>query len=111
MAISNTRLSTSALTSVYVSSGNNAITTIIACNTGTPHLTDETVNASTLTVYFIPNGGAAGDLTTVIKNVTVPAGETLFFSDEKVILEDGDTIVAQAGTGNLISVTVSSLAV
>ena len=111
MAIINTRLSTSAQIQVFSSTGVQAITNIIACNTGTRDLLNETVNASTLTVYFIPNGSAAGDLTTVIKNVTVPAGETLFFSDEKVILEDGDTIVAQAGTGNLISVTMSSLAV
>jgi len=111
MAISNTRLSTSALTSVYISSGNNAITTIIACNTGTPNITDETVNASTLTLYFIPKDGVASDSTTVIKNVIVPAGETIFFSDEKVILSDGDFISATAGTGNLITMTVSALPV
>ena len=111
MAISNTRFSTTALTSVYVSSGNNGITTIIACNTGTPTLTDETVNASTLTLYFIPSGGTATDSTTVIKNLIIPAGETVFFSDEKVILSNGDIIKATAGTGNLITLTVSSLSV
>lgn len=111
MAITNTRLSTTAQFEVFSSTGIQAITNIIACNTGTPDLTNETINASTLTVYFIPSGSAASDLTTVIKNVIVPAGETIFFSDEKVILENGDTIVAQAGTGDLISVTVSSLAV
>lgn len=111
MAISNTRLSTTSLTSVYLSTGNNAITTIIACNTGTPNILDESANASTLTLYFIPNSGVADDSTTVIKNVVVPAGETIFFSDEKVILSNGDTIKATAGTGNLITMTVSSLPV
>lgn len=111
MAISNTRLTTTATTPVYTSSGNNAVTTIIACNTGAINLTDETVNASSLTLYFVPNGGVIGDTTTVVKNLNIPAGETVFFSDEKVILSNGDAVVAEASSANLITITVSTLTV
>ena len=111
MAITNTRLTTVATTAVYTSSGNNAVTTMIACNTGVINLTDETVNASSLTVYFVPNGGVIGDGTTVVKNLTIPAGETVFFSDEKVVLGNGDAIVAEASDANLLTITVSTLAV
>lgn len=111
MAISNTRLTNTASTSVYTSSGTNAITTIIACNTGTPDLTDETVDQVSLTLFFVPNGSSAGDSTTVVSNLIIPAGETVFFSDEKVILSDSDAIVAQADTGNLLTITVSVLPV
>lgn len=111
MAISNTRLTTTATTPVYTSVGNNALTTMIACNTGVIDLTDETVNASALTVYFVPNGGVIGDGTTVVKSLNIPAGETVFFSDEKVILSNGDSIVAEASDANLITITVSTLPV
>jgi hypothetical protein len=111
MAISNTRLISTTPTTVFTSSGNNAITTIVVCNTGTVNLTDETVNACELTMYFVPNLGSAIDETTVVKNLTIPAGETVFFSDEKVILSTGDFISAKASVGNLLTVTVSSLPV
>lgn len=111
MAISNTRLTSTTTTSVFTSSGTNAVTTIIVCNTGEPNLTDETVNASNLTLYFIPNLGSATDATTVVKNLTIPAGETVFFSDEKVILSTGDSIRAEASVANLLTITVSTLPV
>lgn len=109
MAISNTELITSGLTTIFTSSGPTAITTIIACNTGTPNITDETVNASTLSLFLVPTGKAAGNGTAIVNNLTVPAGETVFFSDEKIIIESGDTIVARAGTANLLTLTVSSM--
>lgn len=111
MAISNTRLTTTTTTPVYTSSGTNAVTTIIVCNTGEPNLTDETENASNLTLYFVPNLGSATDATTVVKNLTIPAGETVFFSDEKVILSTGDSVRAEASVANLLTITVSTLAV
>jgi hypothetical protein len=111
MAISNTRLTTTQPTTVYISTGNNAITTIVVCNTGNVDLTDETVNAASLTLYFVPNLGSAIDETTVVKNLIIPAGETVFFSDEKFILGDGDFVSARSSVENLLTVTVSSLVV
>lgn len=89
----------------------NAITTIIVCNTGAPSLTDETVNSSTLTLNLVVSGGVSSAVNTIVKNLIVPAGETIFFSDEKIILSPGDQIRATAGTSNLLSITVSSLPV
>jgi hypothetical protein len=89
----------------------NAITTIIVCNTGSPSLTDETVASSTLTLNLVLSGGVSSVVNTIVKNLIVPAGETIFFSDEKIILSPGDQIRATAGTANLLSITVSSLPV
>lgn len=111
MAISNTRLTTASPATVYTSSGNNAITTIIVCNTGAVNLTDETVNAANLTMYLVPNAGIRGDGTTIVKNLIIPAGETVFLSDEKVILSNGDTLQAEDSVGNLLTITVSTLPV
>ena len=126
--IYSTRLTTSGDTLVFTSTStgapvggsvvaqDNAITNIIVCNTGTPNLTDETVNSCTLTLNLVPAGGVSSDTNTVVKNLIVPAGETVFFSDERIVLR-GDTgygndqIRATSSVGNLLSITVSALPV
>ena len=115
MAITNLRLDTTALRTVYTSSGNNAITTIIVCNTGTVDLTNETTRASDLDLYLVPNSSSATEATRIISKLTIPAGETVFFSEERVVLGNGDTVQAQAsstgGVGGLLTITVSTLPV
>ena len=110
-------------TLVYTSSGNNAVTCIAICNTGTVSLTDETINSVDVNVYVVsPSGG--GDNTTtstgalIVKQLIIPAGETVFFNDEKFVLANTDYIAVGYGmTGaaspvsNLLTVTVSTLPV
>jgi hypothetical protein len=121
--IYSTRLTTTGDTLVYTSSTTgaaigggvtgqtNAVTSIIVCNTGTPNLTDETINAANLTINLVASGGVSNDTNTIVKNLTVPAGETVFFSDERIVLNPGDQIRATASSANLLSITVSSLQV
>ena len=116
MANANTRLITTGLVTDYTRSGNNAITTIIVCNTGAVDLTDETVRASDLDLYLVPSGGGGGtEATRIVSKLTIPAGETVFFSEERVVLSNGDTVQAQAsstgGVGGLLTITVSTLPV
>lgn len=111
-------------TTVYVSSGSNAITTIALCNTGTPDLADETVNSIDVNVYLISPGGTYADNRTInvgsliVSKLTVPAGETVFLSEERIVLSDTDYVAVGyspstgAGTvSNLLTVTVSTLPV
>jgi hypothetical protein len=121
--IYSTRLTTTGDTIVYTSSTTgaaigggvtgqtNAVTSIIVCNTGTPNLTDETVSSSNLTLNLVLSGGVPSDTNTIVKNLIVPAGETIFFSDERIVLNPGDKIHATASASNLLSITVSSLPV
>ena len=122
MAINQARLSTTGATTVYTSSGINAIVTIAVCNTGTPDASDESVDSCTLDVYLVSSGdapdtpgksGAPGTYSgnQIVSQLIVPAGETIFFSDEKIVLDNGDYLVAQASASNLLSVTVSTLTV
>lgn len=98
---------------VGVTAQPNAITTIIICNVGTPDLNDESLDGATITVNLLRAGLAPPDTVqarnTIIKDLFIPAGETVFFSDEKIILSGGDSIVVTANVANLIAVTVSSL--
>ena len=121
--IYSTRLTTTGDTLVYTSSNTgapiggavtgqtNAITTIAICNTGAPNLTDETINSSNITINLVKSGGVSNSTNTVVSNLTVPAGETVFFNDERIVLDSGDQIRATASAANLLSITVSALAV
>jgi hypothetical protein len=94
-----------------------AVTNIMICNTGTPNLTDETVNSTSITIHLVNTiNGSPSDTNAIVKNLIVPAGETVFFSDEKIVLRGDsdygtDIIYVTAADANLISVTVSALPV
>ena len=127
--ITNTRLTTTANITVFTAtqdgiSGPNAvtnpgqpraITTMILCNTGAPNATDEAINTCSVTIHIKDSATVASSSNMVVSNLTIPAGETVFFSDEKIILEgnagNADEVTVQASDANLITVTVSSLAV
>jgi hypothetical protein len=110
MAIKNTAIPDSADTSIYTSTDSNAITTIIVCNTNTTPTTGD----RTLTLYAVANNAgavgtpAAGNM--IVQTLTIPAGDTVSFDQEKMVLVDNDAIFAFAnGTG--LTATVSTLPV
>ena len=94
-----------------VTAQNRAVTNIILCNTGAVTITDESINRTSVNVYLVRQGDTPVDANKIVSSLTVPAGETVFFSDEKIILDGGDEIWIQAADANLITVTVSSLPV
>lgn len=101
MAIYNTPI-LSSNTTLATGSGNRAITTIIVCNTDTSDLV--------LNLYAVASGNSVGDGTKIVNALTIPAGDTVSFDQEKMVLTNNDSIVAYAsGTG--LSATVSTLPV
>lgn len=100
MAISNSQLSSTAKTEVFIASGENAITCIILCNTSLT--TDATVS-----VWAVPAAIAAGDANMILNEISVPAGETFSMDTERFILSDGDSIQAQASQNLIVTATVS----
>jgi len=92
----------------------SAITTMVLCNVGTPDVTDESVNTVTVNIYLVQSGKTADTATgsnLIVSNLTIPAGETVFFSDEKIILDSGDEVWVGTSTAALVSATVSTLPV
>jgi hypothetical protein len=89
----------------------NAVTTIAFCNTAAPSTADETTNQVILNIYIVRSGKSfvAGNL--IVSNLTVPAGETVFFSEERIVLDSGDEIWVGTSAASRLSVTVSALAV
>jgi hypothetical protein len=62
-------------------------------------------------IYIVRSGKTfdAGNL--IVSNLTVPAGETVFFSEERIVLESGDQIWLGTSASGRLSATVSVLAV
>lgn len=89
----------------------NAITTIAFCNIGDVTLTDETDNAVTVNIWFCRDNVGYQNYNRVVSNLIIPAGETVFFSEERMVLDGGDEIYVGADVPDLIAVTVSSLPV
>lgn len=105
MAITNTAILATD-TVIYTSSGNNAITTVIVCNTGATEVN--------LTMYAVANSGGSvgtpGTTNMIVKTLPVPAGDTVSFDQEKMVLANNDTLVA-VGSSTGLSATVSTLPV
>ena len=110
MAIRNTAL-TSTAQSIFPSTGNNAITTMIFCNTSAFVPSTPAANTSLLYVYAVPSGGTAGPSNIIVNGLPIPAGETVSFDQEKIVLANGDFISAKTDSASNITATVSSLAV
>jgi hypothetical protein len=89
----------------------SAVTTLSLCNTAAITLTDETSNQVNVNVYFAKKGIGAQTANLVVANLTIPAGETVFFSEERMVLDGGDEIYVGTSSASKIAVTVSSLAV
>jgi len=89
----------------------NAVTTIALCNTAAPDPVDETTNAVTVNIYVVRSGLSYGAGNLIVSNLVVPAGETVFFSEERMVLASGDQIWIGTSAASRLSATVSVLAV
>jgi len=120
MALENSQLTTAQL-DIFgggVPSGKRyAITTIMVCNTYDPNDVNAGSNTASFDMHLRKSGQPLNNsVTTVVRELELPAGETYTFDTEKVILDQGEEVsfVAQpdigAGTTNL-AVSVSYLEV
>ena len=100
--ITNTQIDSATTTQLFLSSGQNAVTTIFFCNVTSG--TDATVD-----VFVVPNGDNANATTQIMKALSLPAGETFVLDTERLILEDQDAVYAQASDASTITATVSSV--
>lgn len=105
MAITNTRLSTTGNAAVFTAAGQQAITVMYICNT-TGADAEVTLYCMDSAVSLTPSAN-----NTIYSNLTVTANDTYVISTEKLILDNGDVLAAEANVGNAVTVTVSSISV
>lgn len=94
----------------------SAITTMIFCNVADSEDSTlpvtQTGTTASVDVYLVKSGQSPDPLVNaVIKNMLIPAGETVFFDTERVVLSAGDSVQARANNNSLIVATVSVLPV
>jgi len=99
-------------TTIYTSSGSNAITTMVVANVNTYNAGTPTVGTSNLSLYIVPSGSTTNYVNMLVNAIPVTAGETFTFDNEKIVMGNGDQLVAVASaasgiTPNAVSVTVS----
>ena len=118
MAIVNAQLETVQLDIVTVPADKRyAITNILVCNTYSPGDPSPETHSATFDMHLIPSGSSLdNNVTCVVRELQLPAGETFTFDSEKIVLEAGDKVsfVADPDIGsNLtdLAATVSYLEV
>jgi hypothetical protein len=107
MALSSSQVATTG-TTIFLASGDQAITTIMFCNT------DPNGTTALLDVYAVPYNGGTGTVgtgTQILKSLTLPATETFVMDAEKFILGTGDKFVAVSSVNNIVCATVSSVSI
>lgn len=109
MAIQNTKLQTIP-TIIYTCPGvpltaveEHAVTCMIFCNYSS--------NNAVVNIYAVPNGAFTYTDGQIVKDLTIPPGETITFDSEKIILSSADTIVATSTVIGTIIATVSTVRV
>ena len=102
MSIINTALTTTAA-NIYVSSGNSATTVLHFCNYANL--------GATANVWVVPAGLTANSLTIIYSNVALTAQNTLVVDTEKLILSNGDAIVANVSINGSVTATVSYIGI
>lgn len=98
MSIKSTTLDVTA-TNIYTSNGVSALTTVYFCNTSPGVLT--------FNVYAVPSGLSADQTNIMYYALQIAPSDTYVLDTEKLILDNGDSIVANATIGGSIVSTVS----
>jgi hypothetical protein len=104
MTIRNVNIESTQTTILYQSTSSYAVTTIFFCN-------QSAVTDCTLDVFVVPSGGFANSGTQVLKTLSLPKTETFVFEAEKLILDAGESIHAQASVDKIVIGTVSVLSI
>lgn len=102
--ITATNLADTSQTDVFVSSGENGITTLMICNHTTS--TDAVIDA-----WVIPNGSVISNANQILKSLTIVASDTFVMDMEKLVLSNGDKIVIKSSVADAVNSVISSMAV
>jgi len=112
MAIENEYIAATDTTLITVPAGKSyAVTTIMVCNTELPNPIHEEHGLTNFDLHFVKSGEAKSDINKVVNAMPVPAGETFVFDSERIVLNEGDTVVALSESPTVLSATISYLEV
>lgn len=96
-------------TTIFTATGDKMIATMIFCNQELPDPVQIDSNVTYLDVHLVPNGGSATNTNRIVNALMIPAGETVFFDTERIVLENGDSIIASTTSPAVITCTISTV--
>jgi len=71
-----------------------AITNILVCNTYNPTASIAATRSASFDLHLVPSGEPRDNqVTAVIRELVLPAGETFTFDTERIVLEEGDEVI------------------
>jgi|TARA_Y100000389_G_C17431184_1_gene502728 hypothetical protein len=114
MAIATLTISTGAQQDIVtVPAGKRyAITNIMVCNTYDPNGSSPEAETGLFDMHFLPSGEALSTtLNCVVRQLSLPAGETFTFDSERIVLDEGDKLSFVGDTNGNLATTVSYLEV
>lgn len=114
MAITNGKINLTDTTLLTVPAGKRyAVTTLLVCNTQ-PEDTGG-ANDTTFDLHLVKSGQAKGyadpNSNIILNNLKVAGADTFSFDTEKIVLEEGDSIVAMSQSPANLVATISYLEV
>lgn len=100
MSIQTSNVTTSTA-SVYVSSGNTAVTWLSLCNYSAGNVTAN--------VYVVPSGNVAGNLNCVYASLNLTTLDTyqMYVGSEKILLGNGDSIQINVSANSAVAAVTS----
>ena len=102
MSITNSTLTTVA-SPIYTSSGSTATTVIYFHNLNG--------SAQTFNLYVVPNGQTLANVNRIYGNKSVASNDTYIIDLEKLLLDNGDRLYANASANTSIVTTISYVGV
>lgn len=108
MAIVNVLIGNTDTTLLTVPAGKRyAITNIFVCNNEEINPLQEEAGTTNFDMHFVKDGDTKNISNMVIRSLSMPAGETFTFDNERVVLEEGDRIVFLGESPTVLSATAS----
>ena len=96
-------------TTVFTATGDKMVATMIFCNQELPNPVQVDSNVTYLDVHLVKNGDSPTSTNRIVNALMIPAGETVFFDTERIVLENGDSVVALTTSPAVISCTISTV--
>ena len=96
-------------TTIFTATGDKMVATMIFCNQSLPNPYQVDSNTTYLDIHLVKNGDPVSDTNRIVNALTIPAGETVFFDTERIVLENGDTVVANSTSPAVITCTISTV--
>jgi hypothetical protein len=110
MAIESTLITNTDTTILSVPvSAQYAITSLMVCNYAN---TASSTSDSSFDMHLLKGSGAVkSDTNKVLNNISMPAQETFTFSLERIVLDEGDSVVLVSADADKLTATISYLEV